>query len=299
MNDFFNMLTCDMKSASSATEQYILGTFGDFDGDIDLVSEAMKYSLYAGGKRIRPYLVISFCKLFDGDVAAALPFAAAVEMIHTFSLIHDDLPCMDDDDLRRGKPTNHKVYGEATALLAGDALALKAFGVAANNKSVSPEIALKAIRALSLASSERGMVGGQIMDMHGEEHPLNVQQLTKLQRLKTGALICVSAQLGALAAGVSEDDDKMKDALNYASGIGLAFQITDDILDVVGDEKLLGKPIGSDAQNSKSTFLSHMSIDEAKEMAASLTHKAKSAIEKYEGSENLLTLADYLLQRKI
>ncbi|MBE6539091.1 MAG: polyprenyl synthetase family protein [Ruminococcaceae bacterium] len=267
------------------------------DSDIDEVADAMKYSVYAGGKRIRAYICLAFCRLFGGDVKAALPFAAAIEMIHTFSLIHDDLPCMDDDDLRRGKPTNHKVYGEATALLAGDALALKAFGVVAENPYVSPDIALRAVRALSFASAERGMVGGQIMDMQGEKTALPIEKLKKLQSLKTGALIEVSARLGAMAAGVSDDDRRMLNALEYAKGIGLAFQIKDDILDVTGDEALLGKPIGSDAENSKSTFLRFMSIEEAEKYAKELTEKAKESISGYEGRENLLALADFLLER--
>ena len=298
MNKNFDALFADMKSAAKMTEDYILGTFGTADADIDAVAEAMKYSIYAGGKRIRPYLVLSFCRLFGGEDRAALPFAAAIEMIHTFSLIHDDLPCMDDDDMRRGKPTNHKVYGEATALLAGDALALKAFGVAANNRFVFSHIALDAVKELSVASAERGMVGGQIMDMYGEEHPLDLEKLKKLQNLKTGALIEVSARLGAMAADVDADDERMKNAVLYAKGIGLAFQITDDILDVIGDEATLGKPIGSDAENSKTTFLSHMSIEEASCFAEKLTEDAKKAISCYEGAERLMELADYLIRRR-
>ena len=297
MNDNFEALAADIKKAALATEEYIRETFGLPDSDIDEVADAMKYSIYAGGKRIRAYICLAFCRLFGGDVNAALPFAAAVEMIHTFSLIHDDLPCMDDDDLRRGKPTNHKVYGEATALLAGDALALKAFGVAAGNPYVSPDIALGAVRALSFASAERGMVGGQIMDMQGEKTALPIEKLKKLQSLKTGALIEVSARLGAMAAGVCDDDERMLNALEYAKGIGLAFQIKDDILDVTGDEALLGKPIGSDAENSKSTFLRFMSIEEAEKYAKELTEKAKESISGYEGRENLLALADFLLER--
>ncbi len=298
MNKSYNMLFADMKKAAEATEEYILHTFGPNDEDIQEVAEAMKYSLFAGGKRIRPYLVLAFCRLFGGRDEAALPYAAAVEMIHTFSLIHDDLPMLDNDDLRRGKPTNHKIFGEATALLAGDALALKAFGVAASNKYVPPENALEAVEAISFASAERGMVGGQIMDMYGEEHSLSIDELKKLQSLKTGALIKLSARLGAMAAGIGADDEKMAKALRYAEGIGLAFQITDDILDVEGDESLLGKPIGSDAENSKTTFLTYMTTDEARAFATELTEKAKDAIAVYEGCEKLLMLADYLITRK-
>lgn len=295
--DKYSTLLADIHSVSERTEEYIAGTFGKADNDTDEVAEAMKYSLFAGGKRIRPYLAVSFCRLFGGREEDVLPFAAAVEMIHTFSLIHDDLPCMDNDDLRRGKPTCHKAYGEATALLAGDALAIKAFEVAAGNDRVAPVIRLKAAMALSRASAENGMIGGQIMDMYGETHPLSLEKLIKLQSLKTGELMRVSAMLGAYAAGVSEEDARFENALEYASGIGLAFQIRDDILDVVGDEATLGKPIGSDKESGKNTFVTHMSTEEAEDYARKVTEKAKNAISAYENSEMLITLADFLLDR--
>ena len=298
MNDRFDELFSSMKKAASLTEEYLISTFGEVDEDTKSVEDSMKYSLFAGGKRIRPYLALEICKLFGGEEKSALPFAAALEMIHTFSLIHDDLPTMDDDSMRRGKPTNHVVFGEATALLAGDALALKAFGVAASNPYVSSEVCLLAVKALSFAAAERGMVGGQIIDMKGEEKHLGFDELKKLQALKTGALIEVSARLGAYAAGVFDGDKRMEDAIRYARGIGLAFQIKDDILDVTGDEALLGKPIGSDAVNSKSTFLTYMTIEEAEKYALSLTDEAKNAILGYEGAENLLSLAHYLLIRE-
>lgn len=286
-----------MKKVSETVEKYIKGTFAESDEDIDEVADAMRYSLFAGGKRIRPYILLAFCRMFGGSDEAALPFAAAIEMIHTFSLIHDDLPCMDNDDLRRGKPTNHKVYGEATALLAGDALALKAFGTAANNEYVDAENILEAVKILSVSAAENGMVGGQIMDMNGEKEILSLEKLKKLQRLKTGALIVASAKLGTLAAGVGKNDERMDSAIAYAGDIGLAFQIKDDILDVVGEEQALGKPIGSDAENSKTTFLSHMTLEEAQSYAHELTENAKKAIIGYKGNEDLIALADYLLER--
>ena len=286
-----------MKKVSETVEKYIKGTFAESDEDIDEVADAMRYSLFAGGKRIRPYILLAFCRMFGGSDEAALPFAAAIEMIHTFSVIHDDLPCMDNDDLRRGKPTNHKVYGEATALLAGDALALKAFGTAANNEYVDAENILEAVKILSVSAAENGMVGGQIMDMNGEKEILSLEKLKKLQRLKTGALIVASAKLGTLAAGVGKNDERMDSAIAYAGDIGLAFQIKDDILDVVGEEQALGKPIGSDAENSKTTFLSHMTLEEAQSYAHELTENAKKAIIGYKGNENLIALADYLLER--
>lgn len=286
-----------MKKVSETVEKYIKGTFAESDEDIDEVADAMRYSLFAGGKRIRPYILLAFCRMFGGSDEAALPFAAAIEMIHTFSLIHDDLPCMDNDDLRRGKPTNHKVYGDATALLAGDALALKAFGTAANNEYVDAENILEAVKILSVSAAENGMVGGQIMDMNGEKEILSLEKLKKLQRLKTGALIVASAKLGTLAAGVGKNDERMDSAIAYAGDIGLAFQIKDDILDVVGEEQALGKPIGSDAENSKTTFLSHMTLEEAQSYAHELTENAKKAIIGYKGNEDLIALADYLLER--
>ncbi|MGN1048373.1 MAG: polyprenyl synthetase family protein [Eubacteriales bacterium] len=296
MND--SAFELSMKDAALKTERYIESTFEREDADLCEADEAMKYSLFAGGKRIRPYLVLAFCRLYGGKEESALPFAAAIEMIHTFSLIHDDLPCMDDDDLRRGKPTCHKVYGEATAVLAGDALALRAFGTAAANPYVSAQDAMRAVSVLSHASAERGMVGGQIMDMYGETHALSLEKLKKLQGLKTGALIRASALLGAIAAGVPDEDPRMRAAEDFADGIGLAFQITDDILDVTGDEASLGKSIGSDAENGKDTFVTHMSISDAAIYAKEVTEQAKSAISAYSGSEELLALADSLLTRK-
>jgi len=220
-----------------------------------VVFEACRYSAMAGGKRLRPGLVLEFCRVCGGDLEAALPFACALEMIHTYSLIHDDLPCMDNDDFRRGKPTNHKVYGEATAVLAGDGLLNLAFETAsdpANTKLVSAETQVKAIRMLSRASGMDGMIGGQILDMQAEETSISLEQLKTLQELKTGALISVAAQLGCLIGGATAEQTQA--AATYAACIGLAFQIQDDILDIEGDAETFGKPIGSDAENHKSTY---------------------------------------------
>ncbi len=292
------ILFARMKECSALTEKYLKSTLPEGDGDIQSVIDSMKYSLFAGGKRIRPFLVLEFCRLFGGETESALPFAAAIEMIHTFSLIHDDLPCMDDDDLRRGKPTNHKAYGEATALLAGDALALKAFGVAASNERIAPGLALEAVRLLSEASAEVGMVGGQIMDMYAEENEISLETLKKLYSKKTGCLIYCSALLGCLAAGKSIDSSEGRAARTYADGIGLAFQIRDDVLDSIGDAEKLGKTVGSDEANGKTTFLSFMSADEAMTQAAAVTEAAKQAVSGYAGCESLLALADYLLERE-
>ncbi len=267
------------------------------DEDLKLLLDAERYSLFAGGKRIRPMLTLAFCRLLGGEEEAALPFACAVEMIHTYSLIHDDLPCMDDDDLRRGKPTNHKVFGEATALLAGDALLTGAFEVAASNVAAGAEASAKAVAYLASSAGRYGMIGGQIMDLEGEKKQLSLDELLKLHSLKTGALISASAVLGALAAGVSFHDRAMKDVLTYAENIGLAFQIVDDILDVTGDSTLLGKNTGVDAEHQKSTFLSFYSVEEARFYADRLTQNAVDAIRNYPDSDALCSLARWLCGR--
>ena len=191
------------------------------DEDIQVLLDSERYSLFAGGKRIRPFLTLEFCKLFGGEESAALPFACAVEMIHTYSLIHDDLPCMDYDDMRRGKPTNHKVFGETTALLAGDSLLTGAFEAAASNVAVGEATAARAVAYLASCAGRYGMVGGQIMDLEGEKKKLTLDELLKLHSMKTGALIGAAAVLGALAAGVDLTDPRMEDVVTYAEKIGL------------------------------------------------------------------------------
>ena len=239
--------------------------------------DAMYYSLLAGGKRIRPVLLLECCRLCGGDVTAALPFAGAIEMIHTYSLIHDDLPCMDDDDLRRGRPTNHKVYGEATAVLAGDALLTAAFEFMLEPAAaVPPERALEAAGILARAAGGCGMVGGQVLDMSGEGHSLSLNEVEELQRLKTGALISAAAEMGCALAGGSEE--QRQSAVRYAQCLGLAFQIQDDILDVVGDEATLGKPVGSDARREKSTFVTLKGVEACRELVDMLTAEAEEAL---------------------
>ena len=282
---------------AALVESALLEYYTEDDEDIRLVLDAEKYSLFAGGKRIRPFLVLEFCRMFGGKDEAALPFACAIEMIHTSSLIHDDLPCMDDDDLRRGKPTNHKVFGYANALLAGDALLMKAFEVL--SMANVPDSAVRgAVAALSCASGDFGMIGGQIMDINEEQGvKFPLEKLKKLQRKKTGALIRCAALLGCIAAGLEWDSEKAQNACEYAEKIGLAFQIVDDILDVTGDESKLGKDIGSDAEMGKTTFMSYYTPDEAKSLAQLLTAEAVGAISEYEDSEVLTDLAVFLLDR--
>ncbi len=268
------------------------------DEDIRVLLDSERYSLFAGGKRIRPLLTLEFCRLFGGEDSAALPFACAVEMIHTYSLIHDDLPCMDDDELRRGKPTNHKVFGESTALLAGDALLTGAFEIAASNVEVGAEISAKAVAYLASCAGRYGMVGGQIMDLEGEKKKLTLDQLLKLHSLKTGALISAASVLGALAAGISFSDKCMEDVITYSENIGLAFQIVDDILDCTGNAEELGKNVGVDSEHEKNTFLSFYTVEEAQFYAERLTSEAVRAIRKYPGSETLVALAEWLATRK-
>ena len=267
------------------------------DADIQNLLNAEQYSLFAGGKRIRPLLTLGFCRLFGGSDEAALPFACAVEMIHTYSLIHDDLPCMDDDDLRRGKPTNHKVFGEATALLAGDALLTGAFEAAASNTAAGAEISAKAVAYLASCAGRYGMIGGQIMDLEGEKKKLSLDELLKLHSMKTGALISAACVLGALAAEVSFTDRAMEDVVTYAENIGLAFQIVDDVLDKTGDVATLGKNTGVDEERQKSTFLSFYSVEEADFYAAQLTQRAVDAIRRYPDSDALRSLAEWLVKR--
>ena len=282
---------------ATVTERFLRGAYSE-DRDLKVLLEAEQYSLFAGGKRIRPTLVLEFCRMFGGSEEAALPFAGAVEMIHTYSLIHDDLPCMDNDDLRRGKPTNHKVFGEAVALLAGDALLTGAFELTATNTGVTPEIAAMATAYLAANAGRYGMIGGQVMDMEGERRKLSPQELLKLHSLKTGALINASCVLGALAAGVSPGDGAMEKVVLYAEKVGLAFQIVDDILDQTGDEQTLGKKTGGDKEHEKNTFLSFYSVEEAQFYADRLTAEAIDAIRSFEGNEALISLAKWLATRK-
>ena len=256
--------------------------------------EAMAYSLLSGGKRIRPVLVLEVCRLFGGTPEKALPFACGLEMVHTYSLIHDDLPCMDDDDFRRGKPTNHKVFGEASAVLAGDGLLTAAFGVL-TQADLSPDQICRGVACLSQAAGPAGMVGGQVLDLLGEGRTLTYDQIVEIESLKTGCMIEAAARLGAIAAGSTEEQEEA--AAAYARKIGLAFQIRDDVLDVLGDEAELGKPIGSDQENQKSTFLGLKGAEGCQALIRTLTEEAVGCIRPYPGSEFLCDLAAMLAGR--
>lgn len=269
------------------------------DGKYDIVKQAMYYSISAGGKKLRPILVIEFCKAFGGTAEQALPFACAIEMIHCYSLIHDDLPCMDDDQLRRGKPACHIRYGEANALLAGDALltlAFEAIASAPEKTGLSVEAALRASLILARKSGMDGMVGGQVIDLMEEGNTLDEETLELLQGKKTSALICGAVALGCLAGGCT-DEAVLRDAMEFGKELGFAFQIVDDILDVAGDENTLGKPIGSDAANHKTTYVSLFGIEKAKEIAALHTQRADELLKKVPNTQFLKLLTDRLLRR--
>lgn len=244
------------------------------------VIESMRYSLLAGGKRIRPVMVLAFCQLCGGDPQQALPFACAVEMVHTYSLIHDDLPCMDDDDLRRGRPTNHKVYGEAMALLAGDGLLTKAFETALSFSGV-PEDALRGARILAQCAGADGMVGGQCIDLDSEGKDVDLSLLREMDQGKTVALISAACQMGCVAAGAEES--LLEKARSYAEGVGMAFQIRDDILDVLGDAATLGKNVGMDSARDKRNYVSLLGVEEAQRLVEAFTAQAEQALDGFEG----------------
>lgn len=264
-------------------------------GENDIVYEAMKYSVENGGKRIRPVLVLESCKMCGGDISSALDVACALEMIHTYSLIHDDLPCMDDDNMRRGKPSCHVKFGEEYALLAGDALLTYAFEVIAG-ADIDDTKKVKAISCLSRNAGFSGMVGGQVIDLQSEGKKISYDTLREMHSKKTGALIRCAVTLGCICAGA---DEATTDALiNYADNIGYAFQAVDDILDVVSTEEVLGKPIGSDAECEKTTYVTLFGVEKAKQIADELTQNAIKSIDSFENSDFLVRLAKELTERK-
>lgn len=291
-------ITDELKATTELVESALQTGFSLPDGDFTVLCEAERYSLMAGGKRIRPFLLLKTCELFHGDSAAAMPLALAVEMVHTYSLIHDDLPCMDNDDLRRGKPTCHKQYGEANALLAGDGLLTEAFRMIAGAEQLPCSLRTEAVLRLAEAAGDHGMLLGQVMDTYAETHAISYEQLLQLHRNKTGAMISVSAALGARAAGIAENDPRFRAILEYSENIGIAFQVIDDLLDVTGNEAELGKPIGSDKASGKTTFLSFMTVEEAERFAVELTENAIRAIEDYDDKGLFTALAYHLCNRR-
>ena len=275
-------------------DEALAGYFNVREGALAGLAEAMRYSLLAGGKRIRPLLVLEFCRIAGGDVEKALPVACAVEMLHTYSLIHDDLPCMDNDELRRGKPTNHMVYGECTATLAGDALQAEAFGTILRC-DLPPAVKASCAEILAGAVGLDGMCGGQFLDMSWEGRALTEQELSEINSRKTGALLVAACQMGVAAAGGSEL--MLAAAGHYGSAIGMAFQIRDDILDVVGTEASMGKSIGKDKVENKLTFADIYGIDGAQMKIETLTQEGKAALQGLDDPRFLRDLADMLCYR--
>lgn len=277
----------------AAVEKYLNGLF---TGSVSYgrLYEAMRYSVLAGGKRIRPVLTLEFARLGGIDWHLALPYACALELVHNYSLVHDDLPCMDNDDLRRGKPTNHKVYGETLAVLAGDALQPEAFRLMAQAPGLSAESRITAVEVLAKAAGADGMVGGQVLDTVCDVK--DEAGLTVLNRLKTCAMISAAAELGCVAAEMSAE--KRRQAREFGDGLGLAFQIRDDILDVAGDESVFGKPIGSDREEGKVTFVDLKGLAGCQQEVETQTNRAKAAIAGWEDNGFLLELADRMVKRE-
>ena len=257
------------------------------------IFEAMEYSLLAGGKRLRPVLAFEFCRMCGTDWKAAAPFAAAVEMIHTYSLIHDDLPSMDNDDFRRGRPTNHKVYGEAMAILAGDALLTDAFAVAATTQLPEPADMAFAIATLSECAGSLGMVGGQVLDIQAEQRECTEDDILAIQSRKTGALINAACVLGTIAGGGTEEH--IEAASKFAAALGLAFQIRDDMLDVIGTVEEMGKGVGTDAD--KNTFVRLYGLEKCEELVQQYTDYAIASLDVFDDTEQLIALAKSLTGR--
>lgn len=267
------------------------------DGPESRVVEAMRYSLFAGGKRLRPILCLAASEAVGGEVQAAMPAGCALEMIHTYSLIHDDLPAMDDDDLRRGKPTNHKVFGEAIAILAGDGLLTEAFVLLSDDNSLLPERAVQVIGVIAKAASYRGMVGGQVVDMLSQNKRADLETVQQMHSRKTAALIAAAAESGALAGKGSEA--QIAALARYGRAIGLAFQIADDILDIEGDTELLGKTTGADEARGKVTYPAAVGLERSRQAADEMINDALAALEGFDDRATpLRSLANYIITRK-
>ncbi len=281
-------------------EKALYGYLPSTDCNEGKLIKSMKYSLEAGGKRVRPRLVMEFNALCGGKNETALPFACAVEMIHTYSLIHDDLPCMDNDDLRRGKPSNHKVFGEDTALLAGDALLTLAFEVLADEKTArlaGERASRRAVNVLAKYAGCKGMAGGQMIDLISESKSVPVETIFELIEKKTGNLIQAACELGCIAANA--DEEKIKAASEYGKNIGYAFQIQDDILDLTSTDEVLGKPVGSDEENQKSTLVSLLGIERCKELVREYTSQAVASLYRIGGNTKALSFFAMDLAKRV
>lgn len=278
-------------------EEALEAALSEQEGVEARIVEAMRYSLFAGGKRLRPILCLAAAEAVGGEIKAALPAACALEMIHTYSLIHDDLPAMDDDDLRRGKPTSHKVFGEAIAILAGDGLLTEAFVVLGDCNILLPERAVQLVGVIARAASYRGMVGGQVVDMLSQNKPADLKTVQQMHSRKTAALISAAAESGALAGGGT--DDQVAALAKYGRAVGLAFQIADDILDIEGDTELLGKTTGADLARGKVTYPAAAGLERSREAARDLVNDAITELERFdERADPLRALARYIITRK-
>ena len=286
----------ELQTYVSHIENYLDGCFDFYDFEPQgVLFDSVRYSLLAGGKRLRPVFVFDFCRMAGGCWPDATPFAAAVEMIHTYSLIHDDLPSMDNDDFRRGRPTNHKVYGEAMAILAGDAMLTSAFGHIADAPALSADAKLRAVSYLSRCAGETGMVGGQVLDILAEQRECTEQEILNIQSRKTGALIKAACVLGVMAANGTAEQEFA--AMEFADHLGLAFQIRDDMLDVIGDAEKLGKATGMDGQ--KNTFVRLYGLQKCEELVKEHTEAAIDALDVFEDSEFMRELALSLVGREM
>ena len=285
------------KDFASVIENKLLSLLPVSEGREENVIAAMRYALLAGGKRLRPFLVVQSAALFSIDNESALRVAAAIECVHTYSLIHDDLPAMDDDNMRRGLPTTHKKYDDATAILAGDALLTLAFEILSDEKTHSDaEIRCDLILALSRAIGAKGMVGGQMIDLKAENQSLQQDEIIRMQHMKTGELIIFSCEVGAILAKVS--DDRRMALKKYAENIGLAFQIVDDLLDIEGNSEDIGKTAGKDIEAGKATLVSFKGVEEARALADELINNAVSHMDVFdEKSEVLKSLAKFVINR--
>ena len=285
----------DAKEYKELIDSELIKYFRNKNISYDGLLEAMDYSLTAGGKRIRAILVLEFCRMCGGDINKALPVACAIEMLHAYSLIHDDLPCMDNDDLRRGKPTNHKVYGECTAVLAGDALQAEAFGTILRSE-LSSQARADCAEILADAAGADGICGGQYLDMISEGKVLSEQELDEVNSRKTGALIIAACQMGVIAGG--GNGNQLQAAAQIGAALGAAFQIRDDMLDVISTTEELGKPVGSDAEENKNTFMALYGAEKCADMIDKLTKYAKFIItQSFPDSKFLLDFADSLVTR--
>lgn len=288
-----------LKNYADITENRLNSLFTAKTGGAEKLNNAVSYSALGGGKRLRAYMVLEFCELCGRKREEAADYACAIEMVHAFSLIHDDLPAMDNDDMRRGKPSNHKAFGEATAILAGDSLALDAFGIICQSAFCSPHQNEKAVIALSHFSGSAGMCAGQQYDLDGEGKSLGIDELNRLVDLKTGALFSCACALGCIAANA--DDVKIKAAKEFGLLTGRAFQITDDLLDITSTPEELGKSVGKDILQEKSTFVSLLGAEGAKRTAADCIAKAKLCLDVFgecEAKDRLTEFCDYILIRK-